>query len=704
VEGEVSGVMFTTDPMDPDRTLVSAAWGLCEGVVQGSVPCDTLRIDGQGDVELQIATKDLAISLVDGVPTEVPVPIASQAEPCLSTAVARELSALGRQLEQGLGGPQDIEWTWNGHLVVLQARPITQAIPRGTKLLWDNSNIIESYCGLTGPLTYSFASRAYTIVYQLFSAVMGVDRDTIQANSAVFPRMIGLIRGRIYYNLGAWYTVVSLLPGYRWNREFMEEMMGVSEAGGELEAGEEPTLLGRFADLGQLLRLLIRMAVRTMRLDKDVAAFTEKFEAAVDPYKGQAIEGMGPHALLDAYADLERRLLWAWHTPIVNDFFVMIFFGLLKKLSASWIDEDAELHNALLAGEGGMESTAPTVDALRLAAAIREDPQVLGLFASGLSDEEVDLEARRIDWLGEALSDWIERYGDRCADELKLEMPTFRQEPVRLVTILRGYVSGRPMDPSSFGAGERTMRAEAEAQVAAALSGWRTRVFGFVLRMARVRVRDRENLRFLRTRIFGLVRRIFVTLGEHMQAADALDEARDVFHLTVDEAFGWVRGTTVTTNLRGLAALRMEEYARWAQEPAPADRFRTWGPVWRKNSFLPTVAPPPPGEGLHGLPACPGVVEGTVRRIEDPRSEAPLQDEILVAYRTDPGWVPLFPNASAILVERGSLLSHSAVVAREMGIPTVVGIAGLMDSLSSGDRIRVDAGAGTVEILSRVGP
>jgi pyruvate,water dikinase len=199
------------------------------------------------------------------------------------------------------------------------------------------------------------------------------------------------------------------------------------------------------------------------------------------------------------------------------------------------------------------------------------------------------------------------------------------------------------------------------------------------------------------------MRRIFTTLGAQMHTAGVLDDPRDIFHLTVDEAFGWVRGTTVTTNLRGLAALRMEEYAGWAQAAAPADRFRTWGPVWDKNAFLPTVAPKPPGEGLSGLPACPGVVEATVRRIEDPRGEPPLQGEVLVAYRTDPGWVPLFPNAVAILVERGSLLSHSAVVAREMGIPTVVGIAGLMDALRSGDRVRVDAGAGTVEILARVG-
>ena len=93
------------------------------------------------------------------------------------------------------------------------------------------------------------------------------------------------------------------------------------------------------------------------------------------------------------------------------------------------------------------------------------------------------------------------------------------------------------------------------------------------------------------------------------------------------------------------------------------------------------------------------MVEGRVRRVEDPHHEPPLEGDILVTYRTDPGWVPLFPQAAGILVERGSLLSHSAVVAREMGIPTIVGIEGLMDRLKTGDLIRMDAGAGSVEIL-----
>jgi pyruvate,water dikinase len=211
-------------------------------------------------------------------------------------------------------------------------------------------------------------------------------------------------------------------------------------------------------------------------------------------------------------------------------------------------------------------------------------------------------------------------------------------------------------------------------------------------------VSDRENLRFLRTRIFGLVREIFTRLGQHMAEAGAIDSADHVFWLTQQEAWGWVRGTTIAPKFQQLVALRRDQYAEFATQPELADRFHTWGPIWRRNEFLGRPQPSADAD-LAGLAAFPGVVEGVVRVVHDPRDEPPLEGAILVTYRTDPGWVPLFPQASGILVERGSLLSHSAVVAREMGIPTIVGIGGLVARLKSGDRVRMDAGAGSVEIL-----
>ena len=699
VEGDASGVLFTRDPDRPDEALVSTALGLCEGVVQGAVPADTVRVATDGAVDTQVANKDAMVAMVDGRATEVPVPEHARNCPVLSDETARALAGLGWRLEAAFGQPLDIEWTLVGRrIVVLQARPITRAVPRGRRLLWDNSNIIESYHGPVSPLTYSFASRAYTIVYQLFCEVMGVDRETIQAHAGTFTRMIGLVRGRIYYNLNAWYTVVSLLPGYRWNREFLEQMMGVAEVATDADAGGETTG-SKWSDLPRLLRLAGGLAWRVGRLDTDVRRFHAHFDATLSRWRDQDLTARSPWDLLDAYTELERRLLWAWHTPIVNDFFVMIGFGVLRKLCESWVPDADDLHNRLMAGEGGLDSTAPTRDALLLAQRIRTVPGLAEALSAAPDEQAAWTHLTSDETLSGPARAWVDQWGDRCSDELKLAVPSIRQQPWRLAGILRGYLSGTPVDPTEMGSAERKVRAAAEAEMRQHLSGHRAWIFQRVLRFARTRVRDRENLRFLRTRIFGLIRELFDALGGHMQRQGALDSQRDIYWLTWDEAAGWVRGTTVTTNLRGLVALRRDEYAAFDAEPAPADRFHTWGPIWSRNRFVGRPVAAPPDGALTGLPACPGIVEAEVVVVDHPRDAPPLNGRILVAYRTDPGWVPLFPQAGAVLVERGSLLSHSAVVARELGVPTVVAIAGLRDRLQTGMRVRVDAGAGTVELL-----
>ena len=154
--------------------------------------------------------------------------------PALTDDEVRAVAALARQAGHHFGRPQDIEWAIeDGCLYLLQARPITALSevvdPDGALCLWDNSNIAESYAGVTTPLTFSFARRAYEEVYRQFCRLMRVPAARIAAHDDIFPRMLGLIRGRVYYNLLSWYRVLALLPGYALNRGFMEQMMGVRE-------------------------------------------------------------------------------------------------------------------------------------------------------------------------------------------------------------------------------------------------------------------------------------------------------------------------------------------------------------------------------------------------------------------------------------------------------------------------------------------
>jgi pyruvate,water dikinase len=183
-----------------------------------------------------------------------------------------------------------------------------------------------------------------------------------------------------------------------------------------------------------------------------------------------------------------------------------------------------------------------------------------------------------------------------------------------------------------------------------------------------------------------------------------LREREDVFYLTLDECWDYVKGTAVTTRLADLAVLRKAEFAAYRQDPAGAadDRFETYGMAYHRNRFRGASGPAVVAAdgSLRGTGCCPGERAGPVKVLRSPADDMKLSGEILVAERTDPGWVPLYPSVSGLLIERGSILSHSAIVAREMGIPTIVGIPGLTARLCTGDVVRMDGSSGVVVITA----
>jgi pyruvate,water dikinase len=171
-----------------------------------------------------------------------------------------------------------------------------------------------------------------------------------------------------------------------------------------------------------------------------------------------------------------------------------------------------------------------------------------------------------------------------------------------------------------------------------------------------------------------------------------------MFYLDLTEILGLTTASTVPEALRGIVAARQATFAKFRVDTAPPERFQTRGPQHRHAEFESSAqsAPPPTGPQRKGLGCCAGVIRGRVRVVLDPAHAKLEQGEILVARQTDPGWVMLFPMASGLLVERGSLLSHSAIVAREMGLPAVVGITDLCQWLQTGEEVEFDGKTGVV--------
>lgn len=698
VRAQWAGVAFAVDPVTHDRSVavVAAVSGLGESLVSGQRDADTFRVDPSGHV---LSFERAPTGDASGLPADV-VP---------------QIAALVRRVSDRRGSPQDIEWAVEeGRLYLLQARPITtlgaspsahpSASPqRGRLVLWDNSNIAESYGGITQPLTFSFARYAYEEVYRSFCRIMGVPRAIIEDSDDVYANMLGLIQGRVYYNLLNWYRLLAMLPGYAVNRRFMEQMMGVSTSlSDELAAAiQRPQKGSRLMGIVRLGASLAGLELQRRRLPGMIRDFYARLHVSLAT-DASRLGTQRPDELAAYYRELESRLLRRWDAPIVNDFLAMVFHGLLRSLGSRWIDATSEsLHNDLVRGVGGVVSVEPAARLRQMAELIRDDPEVIRVLRTAQVPEMLQAVNARPP-LRAKYREYLNKFADRCLEELKLESPTLADDPTTLLRCV-GHMASRLATGSMGDNGDAEAAQRARALVRDRLR-WRPIrrvVFAWVARNARERVRDRENLRFERTRVFGRVRRVFVEIGRRLAAQGLLKAAKDVFYLEVEEVLGFIEGTATTIDLKSLVALRARQYDQFAAEPPPPDRFSTFGmvnPLDADERAKETVAADP--KIRRGTGCCAGKVRGLVRVIRDPRGAELRSGEILVAERTDPGWVMLFPAAAGILVERGSLLSHSAIVSRELGIPGIVSIPGLTAWLRDGDEVEFDGSTGSVRLLA----
>lgn len=732
VDSESAGVAFSRDPLVPcdrDTLIVESAWGQGEAIVGGDLDCDRFSVDRSTmEFEAHVASKTHAIVRArSGQGTRVELLDRDRAQrPSLTPDQVREVAALALHLESELGSPQDCEWAFaDGQLFTLQTRPITTLPPDalfdacvtgGDVVIWDNSNIIESYSGVTTPLTFSHVSRAYREVYYQTCRLMGVPPSIVQEHEWVFRNMLGLIRGRIYYNLLNWYRLLALFPLLGRSGSFMETMMGVKQS---LESDVQPlfdTVLADAPRYGIVSRFLLLVRLGWSMLGG--ARANEEFLARVDrvcrPLETTDLGSLSLPEQVDVYHSLEEGVLRHWTAPIVNDTRCMIAFGLLKSLSERWTTggangDAASLQNDLLCGEGNLKSTEPLRRLLEIARRIESDPDVRVRI---IRDDPETVWAALQDGFAPDLridfEKYIEAYGCRCVDELKLETLDFHDQPHLVVASVQAYLRHGVPSSEEIEARKTAIRGSAEAQVRSTLGWPRRALFFAILRWTRRAISDRERLRFERTRTFGVVRRLFRGVGQNLVDLGVLLEVHDVHYLTVEEILAFVEGRPVALDLAAIAATRRSEFDAYRSSAPPPDRFLTRGAVGASLRYAPllqsldllTDSADDDPDVLRGTPCCPGVVEGPVRVAFCFEDTEGLDGEILVTARTDPGWVAVFPACSGLIIERGSLLSHSAVVARELGIPTIVGVSGApLERLKNGQRVRMDAAKGEVRIL-----
>lgn len=718
IDPDKSGVLFTCNPIDGtnDKVVINSVYGVGEGLVSGILDADTYitKKDHKLNIlETNIVEKKRKLNRdkLNQTTQEVDVEEHLINVSSLNDKELEELTTLAQKIEDFYGRAQDVEWAiLNNKIYLLQSRPVTTNVnnSRGTLFVWDNSNIVESYGGLTMPLTFGFAHYVYHQVYVQFCEILMVPQKNIKEMDYFLKNMLGLFYGRVYYNLLNWYKLTSILPGYKYNRAFMETMMGTNEALQDeiAERTKPPEFHGGLLARFRKFLTGVKFFYFHLNIQNIVDDFLKTFHVIYDDFRKTDYSKMSSDQIYIEYLRLEKEMLWKWHAPIINDFLCMVHYGIFKKLTNKWLSHLGDsFHNDLLAGNGNLESAMPTKRLIELAGLVEKDNRLKKLI---IETDNVDLlEALNQSEFKEFyqhVQDYLDKYGFRCMSEMKLEQKDMHQEPSLFFVFLKNIVKSGQTDLHEYEKREKEIRTKAENLLDSNISGIRKIIYSWSLHHARKAVMNRENTRFCRTRIYGVVRAMFYAMGEDFVKRNILDTKEDIFYLSLDELKGSFEGTNSIQNLREVIKVRKNEY-EFYKNNEPAARFFTRGPVYYNNNHMPVEEEiklndsPLLENQMRGIPCSPGMIEGIVKVIIDPSDNMELNGEILVTHRTDPGWIPLYPSASALLVERGGLLSHSAIVAREMGLPTIVSIKGLTKRLKTGMKIRMNGETGLIEIL-----
>ena len=691
---EVSGIMFTAKPVTGNRKVISidAAFGLGEALVSGLVNTDLYRVRAGKIIKKQLAAKEIAIYPLAGGGTEKrEIPLSQQREQALADEGILELARMGRTIEEYFGRPQDIEWGYaGGRIYIVQSRPITTLYPLpdspgalpGVYISFGHVQMMTDPIKPLGMSIWEKTLAAIDSRYRLVpvggrlylditdSLTSWLGRKTAPA---LYSKSDVLLSSAIAEVIGSHDFIATLKPhkqgsgGKSYTQKSMAAVAGATVEMLFREKFDAPDLTAIAAKVVHDLRCdLTRLSGRE-RLDLIAGHFSKSFEVFMD--------GAG------------RPVFAAWMASI-----------LIGWLARRWLGEPSPLDELTKSVPGNI-STEMGLELGDLADLIRPYPAVVEYmktandtaFLEGLEQVEGGIPIRR------AFTNFLVRYGMRCPGEIDITRPRWREKPTQLVPAIISHIQST--EPGGHRHKFSQGKAEAEQAAQALLhrlqqklgGSFKARLMGRLIKTYREFIGLREYPKYLLVSLLDEYKQAIMVEAARLVEQGALDRAEDVFYLSLDELTAAV--TTGRVDRDKIAALQ-ENYTEYAKLKVP--RVLTSEGETIFGSYVPRDLP---AGALAGTPVSAGVVEGRAR-IVNKLEEANLEKgDILVAPFTDPGWTPLFVSASGLVTEVGGLMTHGAVVAREYGIPAVVGVDDATHKICDGQRIRVDGTLGFVEIL-----
>lgn len=683
VPADAAGILFTANPVDGnrDQILINASWGLGEAVVGGFVTPDTIAVEKSSGklLDYTVAEKKVETVPVDGGTVEIPVPAERRLTPVLHKSEIKRLAELGLQIEEFYQLPMDIEWALSGGEVsILQARPIT-ALPdtnQETFEGWDlpagayaamRNNIVEL---MADPLTPLFKTLGLTAVNRSMSKLLTgfLGSQDVMPGELIIP-----VNEYAYYNGSVRFIPIMKIvldtPG------IMRRMFS--------GAVERWTAIGRPKYI-QTVDHWSTFDWKTMGSLELLEAVDQLTEAAVDAY-GSLVSGVIPAAwITEALFTFVYRFLKSANDPPAATF--LMGFDSLPIQSekslfdiAAWIQENASL-------AGYLERTP--ADSLVLDLQCINPPAEI--------NESIWQEWRAL------FQEHLDRFGHMIYN-LDFGNPVPADDPTPLLEALKLFARGNGSDPYQRQNATAERREQAVEGMKNRLHGYRLRIFEKNLERAQRYAPLREDGLADVGLSYPLVRQMLAEVGRRLTSGGALEHAGDIYWLEQEEIIRQVEKSERNEHLDKLAAIVNQRRARWETAnkltpPMMLPQLKLFG--FDLMSLKAGRKTRGGADSLKGVGASPGVITAPASVLNGPEDFSKMETgNVLVASMTTPAWTPLFARACAVVTDIGGPLSHGSIVAREYGIPAVLGTESATKHICDGQQITVDGNKGIVTLL-----
>lgn len=638
VQSEYSGIIFTANPQGIlNESVIVVGRGLGEKVVSDKINTTSYYYNLNDDLYYFEGENDY-----------------------LEKEIIEKLINISQKIANVLEKYLDIEFgIVDKTIYILQARCIT-TIKDDNPLILDNSNIVESYPGVCLPLTISFVNLIYSGIFENVSKRILKNKKELSKIKKVFRNMVGSANGRMYYKISNWYTIIKYLPFSKKIIPIWQEMLGVSNKSYNTE-NVKTSILNKITTYNSFFYELLNVQKNMKKLNEKFLKINKHFYEVFDCH-------LNENEILKLYDEVEKELLSCWDITLINDMYAFIYTGILKSRLKKKYKNYEEKANEYISGITNIESMKPIREIIKIA--YEKD---------AMSSDEYNQRCKK----------YIEKYGDRNLEELKLESLTFRTTPELLENKIQEYRSDlEKLEKIYNDMNSNNITKDIHEDFITSL----------IIKKCTAGIKNREISRLNRTRIFGIVRTIVIRLGEIYKKQGIISEKEDIFYLNFEEI------KILTTNKKDMTDIinrRKEDYKLFECLPAYTriifmnNEFDKHHATIKTNKFYTTE------ENLRGIPCSNGKVKGEVLVITNVNEAKDVKNKILVTKMTDPGWVFLLATAKGIITEKGSLLSHTAIISRELKIPSIVGVNNLLNTIKNGDIVEMDGTTGIINIITK---